>query len=50
MSITQIAYRWGFNDAAHFSRSFREAYNTSPRNVRKQGGVNPEAAQLVATI
>jgi AraC-like DNA-binding protein len=35
-SITQIAFRWGFNDAAHFSRSFRDAYRQSPRDLRKQ--------------
>jgi AraC family transcriptional activator of tynA and feaB len=36
LSITQIAFRWGFNDAAHFSRSFREVYRQSPRDLRKQ--------------
>jgi len=32
--ISQIAYHWGFSDAAHFSRAFREAYGTSPRLYR----------------
>lgn len=36
LSITQIAFRWGFNDAAHFSRAFRGVYNQSPRDVRRQ--------------
>lgn len=36
LSITQIAFRWGFNDAAHFSRAFRNAYNQSPRDVRRR--------------
>lgn len=36
LSITQIAFRWGFNDAAHFSRSFREVYRQSPRDLRRQ--------------
>ena len=36
LSITQIAFRWGFNDAAHFSRSFRSVYDQSPRDVRRQ--------------
>ena len=36
LSITQIAFRWGFNDAAHFSRAFRSAYDQSPRDVRRQ--------------
>ena len=38
LTITQIAFRWGFNDAAHFSRSFRDAYNQSPRDVRRRPG------------
>ncbi|WP_136161700.1 helix-turn-helix domain-containing protein [Sphingomonas flavalba] len=36
LSIIQIAFRWGFNDAAHFSRSFREAYGASPREHRRE--------------
>jgi AraC family transcriptional regulator, positive regulator of tynA and feaB len=36
-SIERIAYRNGFNDAAHFSRRFRAAFGTSPRDFR-QGG------------
>lgn len=36
LSITQIAFRWGFNDAAHFSRAFRNAYDQSPRDVRRR--------------
>jgi len=35
-SITQIAYRWGFKDSAHFSRSFRSRYGMSPREYRKE--------------
>lgn len=33
-SITSIAFAWGFNDAAHFSRSFRHRYGSSPRDFR----------------
>lgn len=32
--ITQIAFRWGFNEAAHFSRSFKAVYRCSPRQYR----------------
>lgn len=35
LSISEIAFRWGFNDAAHFSRSFREQYGVSPREFRQ---------------
>jgi AraC-like DNA-binding protein len=34
-SISDIAYSWGFNNAAHFSRSFREEFQTSPKQWRE---------------
>ncbi|MCX6464944.1 MAG: helix-turn-helix domain-containing protein [Pseudonocardiales bacterium] len=33
-SITEISRRWGFTDAATFSRAFRTAYGVSPREWR----------------
>jgi AraC-like DNA-binding protein len=33
-SISEIAFSWGFNDAAHFSRSFRGRFACSPREMR----------------
>lgn len=33
-SITDIAFGCGFNDAAHFSRSFSNAYGLTPRQFR----------------
>jgi acetamidase/formamidase/AraC-like DNA-binding protein len=38
LSITDICFRWLFNDAAHFSRSFREQFGMSPRSYRHQFG------------
>lgn len=35
LSIAQIGGRWGFPDAAHFSRLFRATYGVSPREFRK---------------
>jgi AraC-like DNA-binding protein len=32
-SISSIAYAWGFNDHAHFTRSFRKQFGLSPREV-----------------
>ncbi|MFJ4373342.1 transcriptional regulator FeaR [Pseudomonas japonica] len=33
-SITQIAFKWGFLDVAHFSRAFRRQFEMSPRDYR----------------
>lgn len=35
-TVSDIAFSWGFNDAAHFSRSFKEQYGMSPREFRQQ--------------
>ena len=34
-SISDIAYTWGFNDQAHFSRAFRKHFGLSPRDLRR---------------
>lgn len=34
LSIGEIAFRWGFNDLAHFSRTFKQAYGCSPSVYR----------------
>lgn len=33
-TIAAVAHRWGFTDAAHFSRLFRASYGMSPREWR----------------
>jgi acetamidase/formamidase/AraC-like DNA-binding protein len=35
-SISEIAFRNGFNDSAHFSRAFRHRFGLSPREFRHQ--------------
>ncbi len=35
-SVSEIAFRHGFNDAAHFSRAFRDRFGMSPRAYRQQ--------------
>ena len=32
-TIIEIAFRWGFNDAVHFSRVFKAQYGVSPRQL-----------------
>jgi AraC family transcriptional activator of tynA and feaB len=34
-TITDIAFTWGFSNAAHFSRAFKEAYGITPRECRQ---------------
>lgn len=45
-SITDIAFAWGFNESAHFSRAFKAAYGHSPRQYR-QTFFNAPAATLL---
>lgn len=33
-TITEIAFGWGFNNATHFARVFRNHFGTSPRDYR----------------
>jgi acetamidase/formamidase/AraC-like DNA-binding protein len=35
LSITNICFRWGFNDTAHFSRAFSEHFGEPPRSYRR---------------
>jgi len=32
--LSEIAFRWGFNDAAHFSRAFKRRFGCAPREFR----------------
>jgi len=41
LSISDICFRWGFNDAAHFSRSFRDQFGMSPREFRRMATAVP---------
>jgi AraC-like DNA-binding protein len=34
-SVTDIAFRWGFCDAAHFSRVFKREFSATPSEVRQ---------------
>jgi len=47
LSISEICFRWGFNDAAHFSRAFREQFATTPRawrNAQRADDTAPTAS------
>ena len=34
VSVTEICYRWGFNDSAHFSRAFKAGFGQAPKSYR----------------
>jgi AraC-like DNA-binding protein len=44
-TITQIAFSWGFNNAAHFSRLFRERYAVSASRFRARVGTGDATGQ-----
>ena len=43
-SVSDLAFSWGFNDAAHFSRAFRARFGCSPRDLRA-GVTRPHETQ-----
>lgn len=45
--ISEIAYAWGFNDQAHFSRTFRKHFGVSPRDLRRGDPVRAESGKPV---
>lgn len=47
LSISEICFLWGFNDAAHFSRSFRARFNMTPRECRLLSGVQLPHSEVV---
>jgi AraC-like DNA-binding protein len=47
-SVAEIAFGWGFNDAAHFSRAFRGRFGCSPREWRQQAG-KPDQARITSS-
>ena len=36
-TLTEIAFAWGFNSAAHFTRAFHDHYGITPREYRRTG-------------
>jgi AraC-like DNA-binding protein len=40
-TLTEIAFSWGFNSAAHFTRTFHEKYGIPPREYRRQQLAQP---------
>jgi len=46
-SISEIAYRYGFGDSAHFSRTFRHRFGLPPREFRQQEAQRMAAPSVV---
>jgi len=44
-SITEIAFFWGFNDSAHFSRAFKNQFGICPRAFRAHAWAGFESAR-----
>jgi AraC-like DNA-binding protein len=48
-SITDIAYSWGFNNPAHFSKAFRDEFHVSPSCFRMEAQIANGLAQRPET-
>jgi len=48
-SVTDIAFRWGFCDAAHFSRVFKRAFGSTPSEIRHAAVAVAVVAELSAS-
>lgn len=42
-TIAELCFRWGFNDAAHFSRSFTARFGMTPKVCRASAEPGPQA-------
>jgi AraC-like DNA-binding protein len=47
--ISEIAFRRGFNDSAHFSRSFRNRFGISPTELRQRAKQSIPAQEIPET-
>ena len=36
ISVSEIAFAWGFNSSAHFCRAFKAQYEMSPREFQRR--------------
>lgn len=36
LTISEICFRWGFNQSAHFSRAYRDRFGEAPRDTRNR--------------
>lgn len=48
-TVTEVAFRWGFNEASHFSRVFKARYGVSPQDVRRSVCVTGRQGELAGT-
>lgn len=46
-SISKVAYRWGFNNSAHFCRVFRDRFGMSASEYRDRMGSGSSASSII---
>jgi len=47
LSITEIAFNWGFNSAPHFARCFRAHFGMTPRDYRRRMGAQDGSGERI---
>lgn len=50
VQVSQIAYRWGFKDANHFSKLFRSRFGAQPNELRCEGSMAVGGSPVVNGI
>ena len=50
LNISEIAYRWGFNDLSHFNKAFRTHFDQTPREWRNGSNVTMTDRRYSAII
>lgn len=46
LNISEIAYRWGFNDLSHFNKAFRARFDMTPREWRDGSDVKADGSGM----
>jgi AraC-like DNA-binding protein len=50
LNISEIAYRWGFNDLSHFNKAFRAHFDMTPREWRNNRAPQADRSDPLSSV